>query len=176
MEFVNQNGGANAKPKTNMTYQKSYQDTMTAKQISQKLEGYVEVIDISKVATNTHLRYFSLRKDPQTGKVEKKFRIGGILKKKDQPDKYVILTNNTASWSVDTQKSIFYRKMKNTEVAQAYEKKMKDIKKENKKLKKELEKLQKKYDKLKDSTGDKSRSRKTSKKKKKKRSKYPDSD
>ena len=171
---MEQEGGAKSKPKT--TIQKSYQDTMTAKQISQKLEGYVEVIDISKVATNTHLRYFSLRKDSQTGKVEKKFRIGGFLKKKDQADKYVILTNNTASWSVDTKKSIFYRKMKNTEVAQAYEKKMKDMKKENKKLKKELEKLQKKYDKLKESTGDKSRSRKTSKKKKKKRSKYPDSD
>ncbi len=171
MEFVNQEGGAKAKPKTNMTYQKSYQDTMTAKQIAQKLEGYVEVIDISKVATNTHLRYFSLRKDPQTGKVEKKFRIGGFLKKKDQPDKYVVLTNNTASWSVDTQKSIFYRKMKNTEVAQAYEKKMKDIRKENKKLKKELEKLQKKYDKLKKS-GTKSRSNS----RRGKRSKYPDSD
>jgi hypothetical protein len=171
---MEQEGGVKQKPK--ITIQKSYQDTMTAKQISQKLEGYVEVIDISKVATNTHLRYFSLRKDPQTGRVEKKFRIGGFLKKKDQADKYVILTNNTASWSVDTQKSIFYRKMKNTEVAQAYEKKMKDIKKENKKLKKELEKLQKKYDKLKKgSTTDKSRSRKPSKKKKK-RSKYPDSD
>ena len=126
---MEQEGGAKAKAKPKITYQKSYQDTMTAKQISQKLEGYVEVIDISKVATNTHLRYFSLRKDPQTGKVEKKFRIGGFLKKKDQPDKYVILTNNTASWSVDTQKSIFYRKMKNTEVAQAYEKKNERYKK-----------------------------------------------
>ena len=135
--------------KKQMNYQKSYQDTMTAKQIAQKLEGYVEVTDISKVPTNTHLRYFSLRTDPQTKKVEKKFRIGGFLKKKDQSDKYVILTNNTSSWSVDTKKSIFYRKMKNTEVAKQFEKKIKDLKKENKKLKDKLEKLQKKYDKLK---------------------------
>jgi hypothetical protein len=175
-----QQGGAKAKSK--ITYQKSYQDTMTAKQIAQKLEGYVEVIDISKVATNTHLRYFSLRKDQQTGKIEKKFRIGGFLKKKDQADKYVILTNNTASWSVDTKKSIFYRKMKNTEVAQTYEKKMKDMKKENKRLKKDLEKLQKKYDKLKkNGTKTKSRSRsrrlvRNSPSRRGKRSKYPDSD
>lgn len=140
-----QQGGA----RVPQTYKKSYQDTMTAKQIAQKLEGYVEVTDISKVPTNTHLRYFSLRTNPQTKKVEKKFRIGGFLKKKDQADKYVILTNNTSSWSVDTKKSIFYRKMKNTEVAQAYEKKLKSLKKENKKLKKELDKLKDKYDKLK---------------------------
>ena len=148
------------------TYKRSYQDTMTAKQIAQKLEGYIEVTDLSKVPINTHLRYFSLRKNLETNKVEKKFRIGGFLKKKDQVDKYIILTNNTASWSVDTQKSIFYRKMKNTEVAESYEKKMKDIKRENKKLKKELEKLQRKYDKLK----------KQKSGKKKSRSRYPSSD
>ena len=147
------------------TYKRSYQDTMTAKQIAQRLEGYVEVTDLAKVPTNTHLRYFSLRKNPQTGKVEKKFRIGGFLKKKDQLDKYIILTNNTSSWSVDTQKSIFYRKMKNTVVAESYEKKMKELKKENRKLRKEMEKLQKKYDKLKKTT-----------KKKKGRSRYPSSD
>jgi hypothetical protein len=148
------------------TYKRSYQDTMTAKQIAQKLEGYIEVTDLSKVPINTHLRYFSLRKNLETNKLEKKFRIGGFLKKKDQVDKYIILTNNTASWSVDTQKSIFYRKMKNTEVAESYEKKMKDIKRENKKLKKELEKLQRKYDKLK----------KQKSGKKKSRSRYPSSD
>ncbi len=173
-----QDGGVKDKPK--ITYQKSYQDTMTAKQIAQKLEGYVEVIDISKVAIKTHLRYFSLRKDSQTGRVEKKFRIGGFLKKKDQSDKYVILTNNTASWSVDTKKSIFYRKMKNTEVAQTYETKIKDMKRENKKLKQKLEKLQKKYDKLKKiESKTKSRSKKSKDKRRsrsRRRNRYPSSD
>jgi hypothetical protein len=164
MNEQEQNGGA--RQQQQQPYQKSYQDTMTAKQITQRLEGYVEVVDISKVPTNTHLRYFSLRNNPQTGKLEKKFRIGGFLKKKDQSDKYVILTNNSNSWSVDTKKSIFYRKMKNSEVAESYEKKMKSIKRENKKLKKELEKLQKKYDKLKNQKSRSKRSRS-------KRGKYP---
>ena len=130
--------------KKKTTYQRSYQDTMTAKQIAQKLEGYVEVEDISKVSLNTHLRYFSLIQDKQTGKVNKKFRIGGFLKVKEQAEKYVILTNNTNSWSVNTKKSIFYRKLKIEEVKDYYEKKLKEYKKQIKSLKKELKGYKKK--------------------------------
>ena len=131
------------KPKKTVTYQRSYQDTMTAKQIAQKLEGYVEVEDISKVPLNTHLRYFALIQDKITGKVTKKFRIGGFLKVKEEPDKYVILTNNTNSWSVNTKKSIFYRKLKIEEVKDYYEKKIKEYKKTIKILKKEVKSLKK---------------------------------
>ena len=124
--------------------QRSYQDTLTAKQIIQKLEGYVEVEDISKVPLNTHLRYFSLIQDKVTGKVNKKFRIGGFLKVKEHADKYVILTNNTNSWSCNTKTSIFYRKLKIEEVRDYYEKKIKDYKKQIKSLKKELKAFKKK--------------------------------
>ena len=55
------------------------------------LEDYIEVEDISKVPLNTHLRYFSEKKNEKTKKIEKVFRMGGFLVNKNNYDKYVIL-------------------------------------------------------------------------------------
>ena len=64
-----------------------------------------KVDEINKVSMNSHLRYFTLNK--KTGK--KEFRLGGFLTNRDQPDKYVILSNGSISWSVQTENSIFFK-------------------------------------------------------------------
>ena len=44
---------------------KTVQDKLTATEIKEKLEDYVEVEDISTVPLNTHIRYFSKIKQKQ---------------------------------------------------------------------------------------------------------------
>jgi predicted nuclease with TOPRIM domain len=70
--------------------------------------------------------------------------LGGFLLNKDNYDKYVILSNKNISWSVDTQHSILYRKLKDDEIDKNI-----NIEKEQTELfVKENGKLQEKYDKL----------------------------
>lgn len=119
---------------------KTYQDKLTPDEIEEKLEEYVKVEDISKVPLNSHIRYFTL--NDKTGK--KEFRLGGFLSNRDQPDKYVILSNGTISWSVQTLNSIFFKKMTIKELKQEYEDKIGQLENENNKLKKALLKYKKK--------------------------------
>jgi len=120
---------------------KTFQDKLSKEDIKSKLEDYVKVTDISKVAINSHLRYFSIDENG-----EKKFRLGGFLQQKDNWDKYVVLSNGAVTWSVDTQKSIFYKKLSLKELKEEYEKvieakdkKIKDLMSMVKKLKAKLE-------------------------------------
>ena len=94
-------------------------DKLTKDEIQSKLEDYIEVEDIGTVPLNTHLRYFTEKIDEKTKKKSKVFRLGGFLVNKSNYDKYVVLSNvpetgvinnNKKTWSVNTQKSIFYRK------------------------------------------------------------------
>ena len=85
---------------------KTYQDKLTPEEIEEKLEEYVKVDDISKVSLNSHIRYFSL--NAKTGK--KEFRLGGFLTNRDQPDKFVILSNGSISWSVQEKQQYFLKK------------------------------------------------------------------
>jgi hypothetical protein len=119
---------------------KTYQDKLTPDEIEEKLEEYIKVDDINKVALNSHMRYFTL--NDKTGK--KEFRLGGFLTNRDQSDKYVILSNGTISWSVQTQNSIFFKKMTIKELKQEYEDKIETLENENNKLKKALLKYKKK--------------------------------
>lgn len=92
------------------TYDKkkiSYQESLSKEDIKEKLEEYSQVEDISTVALNTHLRYFTI--NTKTG--EKQFRLGGFLSKVDLEKGYVILNNNNVSWSVQLQNTVFFQKM-----------------------------------------------------------------
>jgi hypothetical protein len=119
---------------------KTYQDKLTPDEIEEKLEEYVKIEDINKVPLNSHIRYFTL--NDKTGK--KEFRLGGFLTNRDQSDKYVILSNGTISWSVQTLNSIFFKKMTIKELKQEYEEKIEQLETENNKLKKALLKYKKK--------------------------------
>jgi hypothetical protein len=119
---------------------KTYQDKLSPEEIEEKLEEYIKVDDITKVPLNSHLRYFTLNK--KTNK--KEFRLGGFLTNRDQPDKYVILSNGTISWSVQIENSIFFKKLTVKELKGEYEEKIESLEKENAKLKKALLKYKKK--------------------------------
>lgn len=125
---------------------KTFQDKLTPKQIKDLLEDYVEVDDISKIDLNTHIRYF------MNDKGKKLFRTGGFLLNKKESDKYIILTNGTISWSVNTKKSILFRKLNVSEIKFIHENEINELKsllkkvyKENKNLKNIIKKYEKKY-------------------------------
>ena len=112
------------------TYQRpptTYQQSLTNDEIKEKLSGYVKVEEINRVPVGSHLRYFLIEIDPETQKKKKLFRTGGFLKNKDNSDKYVVLSNGTKSWSVNTQKCVFFRKMKQHEMEDKYEKEIKRL-------------------------------------------------
>lgn len=94
---------------TDKTYKKpkiTYQDKLTADEIADKLQGYEKVDDISEVPLNTHIRYFDTLPDGT-----QKFRTGGFLYNKQNPEQYVLLSNGKVTWPVQVNKTIFFRKM-----------------------------------------------------------------
>ena len=119
---------------------KSYQESLSPSEIKKKLEEYEQVDDIDNVNIGNHLRYFTF--NPSTG--EKQFRLGGFLSKIDQ--EYVVLNNGEFSWSVQKNKSVFFKKLSFNElkneliekISKKYEKKIEDLTNENSKLKKTL--------------------------------------
>jgi hypothetical protein len=88
--------------------------------IQQKLENYVEATNIDIVSVGTHVRYYIF--DTRYG--EYKFRLGGLLAKKDAA--FVVLANGSLSWSVPketehngkTHKTRFFRILNPTELEQ----------------------------------------------------------
>ena len=116
---------------------KTYQEKLTPEDIEEKLEEYIKVDDIAKVPLNSHNRYFTY--NPKTKK--KEFRMGGFLTRKDNPETYVICSNGTLSWSVQTKNTIFFKKMTIKELKQEYEDEIEKLKKENSKLRRAVKKL-----------------------------------
>ena len=116
---------------------KTFQDTLTEKEIRDYLVDYKKVDDITKVTLNTHVRYFV--KNRETGKTN--FRLGGYLNKVDAEKGYVILTNGKHSWSVQIKDAIFFKKEETKNLLGDYEAKLKTYKQEIKRLKKENEEL-----------------------------------
>ena len=146
------------KPKQQITYQSKLTDA----DIEEKLKLYKKIDsieEIPKLPLNTHIRYFSVTKDP-SGKKIKQFRLGGFLDNKDNYDKYIILTNKSISWSVNTQTCILYRKLKDdeidkninvqTEIANNADNELNKIKEKYSKLEKAYYELTDKYTRLKD--------------------------
>ena len=116
---------------------RTQQDKMSPDDIKKALENYIQVDEISQVPLKSHLRYFTV--NLKTGK--KLFRLGGFLSNKDNSDKYVVLSNGKITWSVDTTKSVFFKKMSLDEVREEYEDEIKKLRKDNKALKKALKQI-----------------------------------
>jgi hypothetical protein len=116
------------------------QDKISDEEINEALKNYIECDDISKVNIGSHLRYFTNTIN-KNGETERKFRFGGFLKNKDNCDKYVILTNNTVSWSVQVDNVTFFKKMSLDEIKDEYEKIIEEKQQYIKSLKKEIRKL-----------------------------------
>jgi hypothetical protein len=116
------------------------QDKITEEEINEALKDYIECEDISKIPLGSHLRYFTTTTDKK-GVTERKFRFGGFLKNKDNCDKYVILTNNTVSWSVQVDNTTFYKKMSTEEIKEEYIRIIEEKHQMIKSLKKEIKKL-----------------------------------
>lgn len=122
---------------------KSYQDKLSPDEIKNKLKEYKQVDDIKEVSLNSHLRYFTI--NTKTGK--KQFRLGGFLTKIAK--EYVILSNNTLSWSVQIKSTVFFQKMTFAELEDElkkkinakYEKKIKKLEEENSILKNTLKQV-----------------------------------
>ena len=138
---------------------KTLTDKLSAEEIKNKLEDYIEVEDISKVPLNSHLRYFTEKYDEKKKKSSKVFRLGGFLVNKNNYDKYVVLSNvpdtgvinnNRKTWSVNTQKSIFYRKQTIDEIKEDYKDELEELYDEIDKLKKQVKKLMSENKKLKE--------------------------
>jgi hypothetical protein len=136
---------------------KTYQDTLTNKEIKEKLAEYKKCTDIKKVSIGTHLRYFTT--DPETKKLL--FRLGGTLNKIDPEGRYVILNNGTVSWSVQINGTQFWQKLSEAEIKEELKEGLKEelkkelltdshanIDQENKELKKEIKILYKKIETL----------------------------
>lgn len=116
----------------------TYQEKLTNEEIADKMKGYVKVDDVSDVPLNTHIRYFTIGENG-----EKKFRSGGFLKIKTDPDRYVILTNGKVDWPVQISESILFRKLSHNEEIDAlhtyYKKKLEERDNLIQKLKKFIE-------------------------------------
>jgi hypothetical protein len=122
--------------------EKTVQDTMTADQIREKLEDYMRVDDIFRVPLNSHIRYFTIE-EGKRGKPVRKFRLGGFLYRKDDEDRrYVILTNNNFTWTVQVENAEFYRKMNLNDLREKYEEIIEQMEKKLQKYKKRAEKLE----------------------------------
>jgi len=124
---------------------KSYQESLSPADIKKKLEEYEQVDEINNVKIGTHLRYFTF--NPSTGK--KQFRLGGFLSKLDQD--YIIMNNGEFSWSVQKNKTVFFKKLSFVDlkeelvkkISKKYEKKIIDLSHENDKLKNALKTIKK---------------------------------
>ena len=143
--------------KTYVRPKTTYQDSMTNKEINDKLKDYKIVTNILQVPINTHVRYFTTDKSGKTV-----FRLGGTITKYGENQKYLVLSNGTLSWSVQIANSKFYQKMSESEIKNEIRKELitecegsitkenKEIEHENKELKKENKNLLKKLEHLND--------------------------
>ena len=133
--------------KSNYQYQKperTFQDRLTNQDINNKLKDYVIVEDIQSISLNTHLRYFII--DPQTKK--RKFRMGGILTYIDHLGRFIKLSNEQLTWSVQIQHTIFYKKLNPDEYKEEIKKEILTDNNDSKKKNKEIKNLILKIDKL----------------------------
>lgn len=132
---------------------KTYTEQLKDKEIFKLLEKYEEVEDINDVPLNTHVRYFAW--DPKVGHM--KFRVGGFLKRNDDP-RYVVLSNSPyggKTWSVQTNKgtsheTAFFR-LKST-VERSIEGRVEESQELYQKCRLELKEKQKEIENLKSST------------------------
>lgn len=125
---------------------KTHQQLLTKQDIKDKLKDYIKVNNIINIPIGTHIRYFTIKDNK-----EQVFRLGGILSRIDTNARYIMLTNGKLTWSVQIEKSTFFKKMSDEELKNEIKE---EIKKElltetninndeNEYLKKEILKLEK---------------------------------
>ena len=118
---------------------RTYTDQLTAEQIAQKLENYIQVDDLKYVRKGTHLRY---RIPDKRNPGEMRFCVGGFLKFKHED--YVMLSQSpynsrdAKSWSVQRKGAIFYRKLSPQEIT---DNRIQHLEAENARLRAENERL-----------------------------------
>lgn len=84
----------------------TYQEKLSNDEIKEKLQGYEQTNNITEIPLNTHIRYFIKNQDGT-----QIFRTGGFLHSKQNPDKYIMLSNGKDIWSVQIKNRIFFKKM-----------------------------------------------------------------
>ena len=100
--------------------EKTYQDTLTNKEIKEKLKDYKKCSNIKTVSIGTHIRYFSVDANK-----EKVFRLGGTLNKIDSEGRFIILGNGTISWSVQIANTQFWQKLSEVELKEELKEELK---------------------------------------------------
>jgi hypothetical protein len=115
-------------------------DRITIEDIENKLEDYIKVSDLTQITLGTHIRYFIIEKNGN-----KKYRPGGFLIHNDGLPKYIRLTNNKITWSVQVNNTVFFRKMTSCEIKkeceEGYEEYINNLESKIKKLKKKVKML-----------------------------------
>lgn len=91
-------------------------DKLTRDDIKEKLENYKLVDNPNQIPIGVHVRYFTVKDGKRL------FRLGGQLTKNDGLPDYVMLSNGTKTWSVQTADTTFYRKMTEKEIKDSYQK------------------------------------------------------
>lgn len=92
----------------------THQESLTADEIAEKLQGYIKVDDIKEVPLNTHIRYFVTKEDGS-----QEFRLGGFLLDKTNADTYIRLSNGKFSWSVQVNAATFFQKLSHKDEIEA---------------------------------------------------------
>lgn len=125
----------------------TWQDKLTDEEITEKLKYYKKVNNILDVELNTHIRYITINKNNET-----KFRLGGILFKRNIDEGYIVLSNGKKSWSVQIDNNVFFQRMTFKDLSDNIvdlEQKNKQLKSLIKEIKNNLNKdLQNKIDKI----------------------------
>lgn len=110
-------------------YQKpaqTFSDRLTKHDIKQMLEDF-KPVKPEEIKLGSTIRYFSYEKTPDDGTL--KFRMGGIAVNIQGLPVYLVLSNGSKSWSVQTKNTIFYEKMQNDELKAEFRREL--LKKDN---------------------------------------------
>lgn len=124
------------------------QENLTQEDIDNLLEDYEEIENIIELKPGIEIRYYTTIKK-RNGSKQKLFRMGGKIIKIDYEKKYLVLSNNKLSWSVQlNDDNQIFRKMTFEEIKNFYENEINNIeielnryKSDNKKLLNENQKL-----------------------------------
>jgi hypothetical protein len=123
------------------------QENLTEDDIKILLEDYTEINEQNELKLGMHVRYYTIKVD-KYGNQTKLFRMGGNIIKIDNEYRYLILSNNYVSWSVQINNSIFYKKMTLQDIKNIYDTKIDEKNFNINKYKDYINKLNKNYKKL----------------------------
>lgn len=123
---------------------KTFQETLSADEIKKQLEHFKKVSNPALIPINAFVKYFAHDNDGN-----KKFRIGGVVKKNNTDNKYLILQSSKASWSVQYNNNTFFVKLSDNELKTEFKDELKHYKKKIQKLEDIIHKYEKENKQLK---------------------------